>query len=105
MNKRCKRFLTLSLAVVMLLSSCVTPDSGVTDTTDSTGLSTEAPTDPVTEAPNEVPTETPTETPTEPSTEAPTTPAEKTGCGSVIGFSAGALLAAAAVAVALKKKD
>ncbi|MBP3571605.1 MAG: DUF4091 domain-containing protein [Clostridia bacterium] len=93
MNKRCKRFLILSLAVVMLLSSCVTPDSGVTDTTDSTSLSTEAPTDPVTdetepdsedttealtdevtEAPTEEDTEAPTEEPTEEETEPETEP-------------------------------
>ena len=61
-----------------------------------------------TEAPTEEPTEAPeTEAPTDaPATEAPTTqetePA-KGGCGSVIGFSAIAVLAAAAAAVALKK--
>jgi hypothetical protein len=61
-----------------------------------------------TEAPTEEPTEAPeTEAPTDaPATEAPTTqetePA-KGGCGSVIGFSAVAILAAAAAAVALKK--
>jgi membrane protease subunit (stomatin/prohibitin family) len=61
-----------------------------------------------TEEPTEAPTEAPeTEAPTDaPATEAPTTqetePA-KGGCGSVIGFSAIAVLAAAAAAVALKK--
>jgi hypothetical protein len=61
-----------------------------------------------TEKPTEAPTEAPeTEAPTDaPATEAPTTqetePA-KGGCGSVIGFSAIAVLAAAAAAVALKK--
>ena len=59
---------------------------------------------PVTEAPTEVPTEAPTETPTEAPTEAPTeTEAPAGGCKSVIGFSAIAVLAAAAAAVALKK--
>ena len=62
-----------------------------------------------TEAPTEEPTEAPeTEAPTDaPATEAPTTPETeapvKGGCGSVIGFSAVAVLAAAAAAVALKK--
>ena len=61
-----------------------------------------------TEKPTEAPTAAPeTEAPTDaPATEAPTTqetePA-KGGCGSVIGFSAIAVLAAAAAAVALKK--
>ena len=56
-------------------------------------------TEPPTEAPTEAPeTEAPTEAPTEPPTETP-----KSGCGSVIGFSAVAVLAAAAAAVALKK--
>ena len=61
-----------------------------------------------TEKPTEAPTEAPeTEAPTDaPATEAPTTPETepaKGGCGSVIGFSAVAILAAAAAAVALKK--
>ena len=89
---------------------------------------TEAPTEPETEAPTEPETETPTEPETEAPTEAPTdevteapetnapeqggdatqapeseTEAPKEGCGSVIGFSAIAILAAAAAAVALKK--
>ena len=60
---------------------------------------TEAPTEEKTEAPTEETTEAPTEDAT---TEAPTE-APKSGCGSVIGFSAVAILAAAAAAVALKK--
>ncbi|MBO5511955.1 MAG: hypothetical protein J6B24_09500 [Clostridia bacterium] len=61
-----------------------------------------------TEEPTEEPTEAPeTEAPTDaPATEAPTnqeTEPAKGGCGSVIGFSAVAVLAAAAAAVALKK--
>ena len=59
-----------------------------------------------TEAPTEEKTEAPTEEATTeaPATEAPTeTEAAKSGCGSVIGFSAVAVLAAAAAAVALKK--
>ena len=43
-----------------------------------------------------------------PETQAPaqtTEPAGKSGCGSVIGFGAIAVVAAAAAAVALKKKD
>lgn len=61
---------------------------------------TEAPTE---EAPE---TEEPAEETTEAATEAPTaevTEPAKSGCGSVIGFSAVAVLAAAAAAVALKK--
>jgi hypothetical protein len=61
---------------------------------------TEKPTEEKTEAPE---TEAPTDAP---ATEAPTTPETepaKGGCGSVIGFSAVAILAAAAAAVALKK--
>ena len=58
---------------------------------------TEPPTEEKTEAPTEeATTEAPTEAPVE--TEAP-----KSGCGSVIGFSAAAVLMAAAAAVALKK--
>ena len=58
---------------------------------------TEAPTEEKTEAPTEeATTEAPTEAPAE--TEAP-----KSGCGSVIGFSAAAVLMAAAAVVALKK--
>ena len=60
---------------------------------------TEAPTEEKTEAPTEEATEAPTDAP---ATEAPTE-APKSGCGSVIGFSAVAILAAAAAAVALKK--
>ena len=60
---------------------------------------TEAPTEEKTEAPTEEVTEAPTDAP---ATEAPTE-APKSGCGSVIGFSAVAVLAAAAAAVALKK--
>jgi hypothetical protein len=77
------------------------------------------------EATTEEPTEEKTEAPTDDTTAAPeagettaapeagettaapdageTTAAEKSGCGSVIGFSAVAILAAAAAAVALKK--
>ena len=63
-------------------------------------------TEPETEAPTQAPeTEAPTEAPagnaTEPNTEAPA----ESGCGSVVGFGAVAILAAAAAAVALKKKD
>ena len=62
---------------------------------------TEAPTEEKTDAPTEEET---TEAPTEggDATEVPTE-APKSGCGSVIGFSAVAILAAAAAAVALKK--
>ena len=61
---------------------------------------TEAPTDEVTEAPTDAPEQggDATEAPTEAPTDEP-----KSGCGSVIGFSAVAILAAAAAAVALKK--
>ena len=61
---------------------------------------TEAPTDEVTEAPTDAETDAPATD--APATEAPTE-APKSGCGSVIGFSAIAILAAAAAAVALKK--
>lgn len=64
---------------------------------------TEAPTEAKTEAPEtEAPaTEAPGANVTEPTTEAP----EEEGCGSVIGFGAVAVMAAAAAVVALKKKD
>ena len=78
MNTKCKRFLVLCLAAMMLLSSCVS-GGGVTDTTDSMSVSTEAPTDPVTdetepdsEDTTEAPTDEVTEAPTEEDTEAPT---------------------------------
>ena len=78
MNTKCKRFLVLCLAAMMLLSSCVS-GGGVTDTTDSTSVSTEAPTNPVTdetgtdgEDTTEAPTEEVTDTPTEENTETPT---------------------------------
>ena len=67
---------------------------------------TEAPTETVTEAPTETPTEEQTtEAPTDaPATEAPTSDtADATGCGSAIGWSVTALLAAAFAAVALRK--
>ena len=79
--------------------------------TETTPEETEAPTEPETDAPEtEAPTAAPeTEAPETdapatdaPATEAPTTEAEG-GCGSVIGFSAIAILAAAAAAIALKK--
>lgn len=55
-------------------------------------------------------TEAPEVTTEEPATQAPTTQAggndtEKKGCGAVVGFGTVAILAAAAAAVALKKKD
>ncbi len=63
-------------------------------------------TEPETEAPTQAPeTEAPTQAPagavTDPETEAPA----ESGCGSVMGFGAVAVLAAVAAAVALKKKD
>ena len=78
---------------------------------ETTPEETEAPTEPETDAPEtEAPTAAPetqapeTDAPATdaPATEAPTTEAEG-GCGSVIGFSVIAVLAAAAAAVALKK--
>ena len=60
---------------------------------------------PETQAP-EVTTEAPaTQAPAGTTAEQTTEPAAKGGCGSVIGFGAVAILAAAAAAVALKKKD
>ena len=79
--------------------------------TETTPEETEAPTEPETDAPETDPetaapeTNAPeTEAPATdaPATEAPTAEAEG-GCGSVIGFSAIAILAAAAAAIALKK--
>ena len=69
-------------------------------TEEETDAPTEAPTDEVTEAPTDAPQQggDATEAPTEAPTDEP-----KSGCGSVIGFSAVAILAAAAAAVALKK--
>ena len=64
-------------------------------------------TEPPTEAPTEPPvTEAPTDAPTDaPATEAPTTGEKDGGCGGIVGFASVAVLAAAAAAVALKKKD
>ena len=72
-------------------------------TEETTEAPTEAPTEPeTTEAPTEAPTEEPTEAPTETPTEVPTE-APKGGCGSVVGFSAAAILCAVAAAMAMKK--
>ena len=88
------------------------PGIVVTPLTETTPEETEAPTEPETDAPEtEEPTEEPTEAPTDAATDAPATDAPATeqeteaegGCGSVIGFSAIAILAAAAAAIALKK--
>ena len=78
-----KRFLAVFLTIIVCASLFVgcnneTPPAGE-DTVDTSGSATDAP-----------------------ATDAPTEPAEG-GCGSVIGFSAIAVLAAAAAAVALKK--
>ena len=79
--------------------------------TETTPEETEAPTEPETDAPETDPEtaapetnapETDAPATDAPATEAPTTEAEG-GCGSVIGFSAIAILAAAAAAIALKK--
>ena len=71
-------------------------DSADTTAEETTAAPTEAPTaEETTEAPTEAPT-------AEETTAAPTEPA-KSGCGSVIGFGAVAILAAAAAFVALKK--
>lgn len=71
--------------------------------TETTPEETEAPTDPETDAPETDPETAAPET-NAPETEAPATETEaEGGCGSVIGFSAIAILAAAAAAVALKK--
>ena len=78
----------------------------LTETTPEETTAEEEPTEEPTEAPE---TEAPTEAPVEETTEAPTEATEDTtaeaesGCGSVIGFGAIAILAAAAAAVALKK--
>ena len=74
----------------------------VPETEAPTEEKTEAPTDEVTEAPTDAETNAPEQggdATQAPETEAPA----KEGCGSVIGFSAVAILAAAAAAVALKK--
>ena len=90
--------------VALLLCACTNtppPDETLPDTTSPV---TEAPTEPATEESTEAPTDEPAEETTEAPTEAPTTEAPtEGGCGSVIGFSAIAVLAAAAAAVALKK--
>ena len=79
--------------------------------TETTPEETEAPTEPETDAPETDPEtaapetnapETDAPATDAPATEAPTTETEG-GCGSVIGFSAIAILAAAAAAIALKK--
>ena len=79
--------------------------------TETTPEETEAPTEPETDAPETDPETAAPET-NAPETEAPATDAHATeaptaeaegGCGSVIGFSAIAILAAAAAAIALKK--
>ena len=74
---------------------------------EATEETTEAPTEIVTEAPTETVTEAPTEAPTQAPAEetaADTAEADITGCGSAIGWSVTALLAAAFAAAALKKK-
>ena len=59
-----------------------------------------------TEAPTAAPTDAPTEAPTDAPTDAPTEPVvDEGGCASVVGFGAVAVLAAAAAAFVLKKKD
>ena len=76
-----------------------------------TGIATEEPTEEPTEAPTDAPveggdaTEAPTDAPADGGngTEAPTDAPQEGGCGSIIGFGAMAILAAAAAAVALKK--
>jgi len=89
----------LCIALGVAFTAC---DSGDKPTDTTVG---DPATDPITDAPTEEATDAPTEAPTDaPATDAPTEPAEG-GCGSVIGFSAIAVLAAAAAAVALKKKD
>ena len=87
MTKYIKRLLTLSLALLMLLTSCVTPDVTPTDTTDpqsvtdtdptdttaqATDPATSEPSEEVTDPATEEPTEEVTETPTDEDTEAPT---------------------------------
>ncbi|MBR5123530.1 MAG: hypothetical protein IKU90_00235 [Clostridia bacterium] len=57
------------------------------------------------EATTEAATEATTDAATEAATAEETTVEEKSGCGAVVGFGAVAVLAAAAAAVALKKKD
>ena len=71
---------------------------------ETTAEETDAPTEAPTDAPTEAPTDAATDAPTDAGTDAPTEET-KDGCNSVIGFSAVAVLAAAAAAVALKKKD
>lgn len=93
MTKRFTQFLALCLAALLLLSSCVSPDTTPTDTTASqtsaptefentTVEDTEATTEEVTEAPTEEGTEETTEPNTEAETEPPKT--NTTGdCGNV----------------------
>ena len=69
-----------------------------------TDAATEAVTDAATEAVTDAVTDAATEAVTDATTKAPAA-TEKKGCGSVIGFSAVALITAAAAVVVLKKKD
>ena len=85
MTKRFTQFLALCLAALLLLSSCVSPDTTPTDTTasqtsaptepeETTGEATEDTTEDVTEEPTEEGTEETTEPDTEADTEAETEP-------------------------------
>lgn len=83
-------------------------ETGVGETNAATEAVTDAATEAVTDAATEAVTDATTDAATEATTEATTkAPAatEKKGCGSVIGFSAVALITAAAAVVVLKKKD
>ena len=95
----------LMLALVFTVVACTETPAG----TDTTAADTTAET-PTEEATTEAPTEEVTtdapveETTTEASTEAPETEAPKGGCGSVIGFSALAVLTLGA-ALCIKRKE
>ncbi|MBR5124793.1 MAG: hypothetical protein IKU90_06645, partial [Clostridia bacterium] len=108
-------YLTVENVVRYIEETTEEPTEEVTEepTEEPTEEITEEPTEEVTEVPTEEITEAPTAEPTEEVTEAPTaeaTTAETTetqtdsGCGAVVGLSAGALLTAMAAAVVLRKR-
>ena len=102
--------LVLCLSCVAALASC-DKVPGTNEETTAGSAATTAPEANVTEEPTDAPETNAPETNAPEqggdATQAPEseTDAPKEGCGSVIGFSVVAILAAAAAAVALKKKD
>ena len=95
--------------VVVPLTETTPEEVEETETEPTEEATTEAVEDTTAAATEEATTEAATEATTDAATEAATaeetTVEEKSGCGAVVGFGAVAVLAAAAAAVALKKKD